>query len=649
MAASPDYQIFGDKYAYLPLSPEIGKGGQAKVYKGRDLSTNTDVAIKKIQILPKSTRLLDQELSNIKKLSSPYIVKYLEDTYFELVGEDQFAILVMEYVGGGTLAAYLRAHGHVDEETAFKWIQQLVLGLSAAWDNDIVHRDIKPANILLTKPSPEGDIRICDFGISKDVRVDPAKTKIGTPKYMAPEIGAHGKEYNLSVDIYSLGLVYLDLLFGLQIAKEPLVLERLQQLQTSNFSDFAKKLIPKMVERNPNFRLQPASILPLFRYSAFEQLRSTPICSTYRVWDLSTSSAVLFKQFNEPFDMSFKIEASIVSDTAEAGVISFIQCITNSCFYERVLILENCEGGTLQHYIEQHGPVQEQLAKPWLSSLLQTLQLLHRKSIVVRSLSPSNIVLTRNSLNAELKMCDFELAAMRIARDGPYKLGTDLGVCEENLAYRAPELLRNSPVTTASDIWSLGCVFFYILTGKNRFGNSSSEPCTVNSVLQAHKQPQTASSLSEKCSELLNGMMRLNEWDRFETEACLSHSFFTFDPQQGSIDIPTSPQQRAVFQALITAIKADIESNSLNSAYIKVTVAQQLLTRLSEKPSRKSIAEALSRAQQQIAYLADTVRLAQRDSPDLTEETVKTAFKWLGDMVAAEKAEEWEGRSKAVS
>jgi len=633
--------VHGGKYAYQPLSQEIGKGGQAKVYKGMDISNNTEVAIKKIKVVPKSSHLIDREVSNIAKLSSLFIVKYLGEVYYEQVGEDWFAVLVMEYVGGGTLAAYLRTHVRVNEETAFKWMQQLVLGLSVAWDNDIVHRDIKPANILLTKPSPDGDIRICDFGISKNVKVDPAKTKIGTPKYMAPEIGPGDREYSLSVDIYSLGLVYLDLLLGMSMSREPNVVERLEHLRKSDFSEFPKKLIPKMVERNPNFRLQPAGTLPLFRYAVMgDGIRSTPMCTTYKVWDSSNSTMALLKRYNEPYEDSFKIESAIVSaDKAEAGVISFIHSFHRSCFYELTLVLEDCKGGTLQQYIEKYGFVNELLAKRWLSSMLQTLQVLHRKGVVLRNLSPSNLVLDKDSLSAELKMCDFELAAMRIKKDGPYELGVDLDVCKENLAYRAPELLQNRPATTANDIWSLGCVFFYVLSGKTPFAD---EPCTVESVLQAQAKPLDTSFLSESCNKLLNGMLNPNDRHRFDTETCLSHPFFTLDPLQSLMKIPAGPKQRAVFQSFISEIRADLEGYHLNSAYMKATVAQQLWIQYCEKHAGDSSAEAQARVMQQMAYLQGTLKNVLRYFPskDLTEETVAMAFLWLREVTAAGTAEE---------
>lgn len=636
--------IFAERYAYYPHFPEIGKGGQAKVYKGVDLATNAEIAIKKIPIIAKSLQNIEREMSNIAKLSSPYIVKFLGDMYRMDVGQESFAILVMEYVAGGTLNTYLKFRGTVDENTAFKWMQQLILGLSVAWDMDIVHRDIKPGNILLTKPSPDGEIRICDFGISKDITVDPARTKIGTPRYMAPEIDSGGYHYDLRVDIYSLGLVYLDMLLGMPTGKESNLPERLKQLQRSNFSDFAKSVIPKMVERDPNMRLKPQSLLPLFRFSIMNNyipVRSSSICSTYQVWDFFTSSVALLKRYNEAYDQSYEIEASIVSDQAETGIISFIHCFTSSCYYDRTLVLEYCQGGTLQHFIDKNGPVNELIAKRWLSSLLQTLQLLHSKGFVLRNLSPSNIVLDQNSVAAGLKYCDFELAAMKTVKDGPYELGVDLTLCKDNLAYRAPELLRNSLPTTASDVWSLGCVFYFVLEGKTPFADSSA-PATIGAVMQAQRQPLVTTLISAECSDLLQHMLNLDEMSRFDTQTCLGHSFFTINPLQKLLEFPARPKQRAVYQSLITSIRTDLECNSLIQAYIKSTIVQQLFTQFSLKHVGRNNAEVLARVQKQIENLVGIVKAAvqREEKGDWTDETVRTSFRWYEEMEAAERAED---------
>ena len=639
-----DRMVFAERYAFCPNLPEIGKGGQAKVYKGVDLATNTDIAIKKIPILSKSIQNIEREISNISKLSSPFIVKFLGDIYRMDVGQESFAILVMEYVAGGTLNTYLKMKGTVEEETAFRWMQQLIFGLSAAWDMDIVHRDIKPGNILLTKPSPEGEIRICDFGISKNTTVDPARTRIGTPRYMAPEIDSSGFHYDLRVDIYSLGLVYLDMLLGMPAGKESNLPERLKLLQRSSFSDFAKKVIPKMVERDPNMRLKPQSLLPLFRFSIMNNnipVRSTPICSTYQAWDCFTSSLALLKNYNESYDQSFEIEASIVSDQAETGIISFIHCFTSSCFYERALVLEYCQGDTLQRFIEKNGPVNELIAKRWLSSLLQTLQLLHSKGFVLRNLSPSNIVLDQNSVAAGLKYCDFELAAMKTVKDGPYELGVDLAFSKDNLAYRAPELLRNSLPTTASDVWSLGCVFSFVLEGKTPFTDSSL-PTNIGTVMQAQRRPLVTTLMSDECSNLLEHMLNLDEISRYDTQTCLEHTFFTINPLQKLLEFPARPKQRAVYQSLITSIRTDLECNSLIQAYIKSTIAQQLFTQFSSRHVGRSNAEVLARVQKQVESLVEIVKTAvQREKKgDWTEETVRMAFRWYAEMEAAERAED---------
>ncbi len=183
----------------------IGAGGMGQVYKAHDPRTGRDVAIK-ISAERFSERF-DREVRAIAALNHPHICTLYD------VGPDY---LVMELVAGKTPA------GPLTVETALNYARQIAEGLEAAHEKGIIHRDLKPANIKIT---PEGVVKILDFGLAKSVAVRTGESvtvtagqtelglAVGTPGYMSPE-QARGEEVDRRTDIWAYGCVLFELLTG---------------------------------------------------------------------------------------------------------------------------------------------------------------------------------------------------------------------------------------------------------------------------------------------------------------------------------------------------------------------------------------------------------------------------------------------------
>lgn len=113
----------------------------------------------------------------------------------------------MEYADGGDLSQLLGRHRDagtwLSEEEALGYFVQIALGLKHIHDKSIVHRDIKSQNVFLTK---DGIVKLGDFGVAKTLAgtADMAKTQIGTPYYLSPEIVA-GEQYNRKTDVRAAG------------------------------------------------------------------------------------------------------------------------------------------------------------------------------------------------------------------------------------------------------------------------------------------------------------------------------------------------------------------------------------------------------------------------------------------------------------
>lgn len=198
-----------NRYEILSL---IGQGGMADVYKAKDTILNRIVAIKVLRDkLSQDAMALvrfQREASAASRLSHPNVVDIYD------VGEyEGMHYIVMEFIRGRTLKELIAQRGALDVDEAIDIMKQLVSAINHAHENNIIHRDIKPQNVLV---KDDGTIKITDFGIAVangSVQLTFNNTVMGSAHYLAPET-TQGKEPNEQVDIYSLGIVFYELLTG---------------------------------------------------------------------------------------------------------------------------------------------------------------------------------------------------------------------------------------------------------------------------------------------------------------------------------------------------------------------------------------------------------------------------------------------------
>ncbi|MEM7477231.1 MAG: serine/threonine-protein kinase [Planctomycetota bacterium] len=194
----------------------LGRGGMGAVYLAKQRSLDRAVAVKVInQELLSNAVLVDRfarEAKALAKLNHPNIVGIHD---FGNVGGVCF--LVMEYVDGTDLRNLL-ASKQVEPAQALNIVPQICGALQYAHDQGIVHRDIKPENILVDR---QGQIKIADFGLAKLLsesenqdNLTVTRQVMGTLKYMAPEQMEGAAEIDHRADIYSLGVVFYELLTG---------------------------------------------------------------------------------------------------------------------------------------------------------------------------------------------------------------------------------------------------------------------------------------------------------------------------------------------------------------------------------------------------------------------------------------------------
>jgi tRNA A-37 threonylcarbamoyl transferase component Bud32 len=192
---------------------EVGSGGFATVYLGRNVDTNEIVAVK---VLSKQytregqyVERFHREASLAERLQHPNIVRVLDHGI-----EDGIHFLVMEFVEGLTLDKLMQRKGRLPIEEALSYAEQACAGLQAAYKAGVVHRDVKPANLMIT---PSGAVKIMDFGIARMesmASLTQSGMFMGTPRYISPEM-AKGAKADIRADLYSLGLLMYEMLTGM--------------------------------------------------------------------------------------------------------------------------------------------------------------------------------------------------------------------------------------------------------------------------------------------------------------------------------------------------------------------------------------------------------------------------------------------------
>lgn len=195
------------KISHYILETVIGKGSFSVVYRGINELTNDFVAIKvtnkeTINKQPQLRHLIQSEVNILHQCSNENVVKLID--YIET---NLSCYLIMEYCNEGDLRNYIKSKDHLSESEAVNFLKQLLNGFKGLHEVNALHRDFKSANVL----KKDGKIKIGDLGFGK--QSDTANTCLGTSIYMAPEVLTN-QTYNNKADIWSLGVVYYEMLFG---------------------------------------------------------------------------------------------------------------------------------------------------------------------------------------------------------------------------------------------------------------------------------------------------------------------------------------------------------------------------------------------------------------------------------------------------
>ncbi|XP_072790881.1 serine/threonine-protein kinase WNK2 isoform X15 [Taeniopygia guttata] len=204
VATSPDGR-------FLKFDIELGRGSFKTVYKGLDTETWVEVAWCELQdrkLTKVERQRFKEEAEMLKGLQHPNIVRFY-DFWESCAKAKRCIVLVTELMTSGTLKTYLKRFKVMKPKVLRSWCRQILKGLLFLHTRTppIIHRDLKCDNIFITGPT--GSVKIGDLGLATLKRASFAKSVIGTPEFMAPEM--YEEHYDESVDVYAFGMCMLEM------------------------------------------------------------------------------------------------------------------------------------------------------------------------------------------------------------------------------------------------------------------------------------------------------------------------------------------------------------------------------------------------------------------------------------------------------
>ncbi|XP_045393580.1 serine/threonine-protein kinase WNK3 isoform X2 [Lemur catta] len=196
---------------FLKFDIELGRGAFKTVYKGLDTETWVEVAWCELQdrkLTKAEQQRFKEEAEMLKGLQHPNIVRFY-DSWESILKGKKCIVLVTELMTSGTLKTYLKRFKVMKPKVLRSWCRQILKGLQFLHTRTppIIHRDLKCDNIFITGPT--GSVKIGDLGLATLMRTSFAKSVIGTPEFMAPEM--YEEHYDESVDVYAFGMCMLEM------------------------------------------------------------------------------------------------------------------------------------------------------------------------------------------------------------------------------------------------------------------------------------------------------------------------------------------------------------------------------------------------------------------------------------------------------
>ncbi|XP_069544949.1 serine/threonine-protein kinase WNK1 isoform X6 [Brachyistius frenatus] len=324
---------------FLKFDIELGRGAFKTVYKGLDTETWVEVAWCELQdrkLTKAEQQRFKEEAEMLKGLQHPNIVRFY-DSWESVLRGKKCIVLVTELMTSGTLKTYLKRFKVMKPKVLRSWCRQILKGLHFLHTRTppIVHRDLKCDNIFITGPT--GSVKIGDLGLATLMRTSFAKSVIGTPEFMAPEM--YEEHYDESVDVYAFGMCMLEMATSEYPYSECQNAAQIYRKVTSGIKPASfdkvndpeiKEIIECCIRQNKSQRL---SIRDLLNHAFFgedtgvrvelaEEDNGTQDCLALRIWVEEPKKLKGKHKDNEAIEFSYDLENDSAEEVASEMVKS---------------------------------------------------------------------------------------------------------------------------------------------------------------------------------------------------------------------------------------------------------------------------------------------------------------------------------------
>ncbi|XP_068454064.1 uncharacterized protein wnk3 isoform X2 [Clinocottus analis] len=362
---------------FLKFDIELGRGAFKTVYKGLDTETWVEVAWCELQdrkLTKAEQQRFKEEAEMLKGLQHPNIVRFY-DSWESVLRGKKCIVLVTELMTSGTLKTYLKRFKVMKPKVLRSWCRQILKGLHFLHTRTppIVHRDLKCDNIFITGPT--GSVKIGDLGLATLMRTSFAKSVIGTPEFMAPEM--YEEHYDESVDVYAFGMCMLEMATSEYPYSECQNAAQIYRKVTSGIKPASfdkvndpeiKEIIECCIRQNKSQRL---SIRDLLNHAFFgedtgvrvelaEEDTGTQDCLALRIWVEDPKKLKGKHKDNEAIEFSYDLE----NDSAEEVALEMVKSgffhesdakVVGKSIRDRVNLIKKSRERRQQQLFQQQG------------------------------------------------------------------------------------------------------------------------------------------------------------------------------------------------------------------------------------------------------------------------------------------------------
>ena len=527
--------MLGERYEILK---SLGEGGMGAVYKARDHELDRLVALKVIRPElaghPDILRRFKQELILARQVTHKNVVRI-----FDLGTADGRKFITMDFIEGRDLKSILNERGRLPASEAVPIAQQICRGLEAAHVEGVVHRDLKPQNIML---DDAGRVWLMDFGLARSMELSGlTRTGVlmGTPDYMSPE-QARAEKVDARSDLFSLGIIFFEMLTGrLPFQADTLMAKLLQRVQQRavavteidpTIPPEVSAVVSKCLEPDVKQRYQTVREIlddlgvgsPTISSSSSSSASSTPggapsgssitldelgpgsqfgpryridsvigeggMGKVYKAYDSDLDRTVALKLVRPELakDASslqrFKQELLLASRISHRNILRIhdLGDVNGVKFISMAFV----QGMDLHDLIAKQGRLPIERAVNIAKQLTGALEAAHAEGVVHRDLKPRNVLI---DVDDHIYVSDFGLAkSLDADKTGMTRVGEVLGTPR----YMSPEQAESKAADNRSDIYSLGIIFYEMLTGEVPFTAESSLQVMFQHVQQQPKDPR---------------------------------------------------------------------------------------------------------------------------------------------------------------